>query len=323
MPAGSRPFRPRLLPAGLALAMAVMGAGCSQVGDLGNLGPLAQSQEEPAPFPGQTDQHKAAETSGKKLSAAPRDAESAIAHARNLKTLGDKAGALAVLQQAATVHSNNRELASEYGRLALELDQVGLASKLLAMADDPARPDWRVLSARGTALAKESRYEEAIVFFQRAEALSPGNPTVVNNHAMALAATGDLPQAESRLRQARAARPSDTRLQTNLALVISLQGREAEAAEPASPVQRVSAPVMPARPVTVNVAAPAPRIAEPRAPEPRITAAPMPTPDTWSKVAVSEGQLPAPTPPGLSLPELPRIPVVPSVAGWSSQVSRN
>ena len=29
------------------------------------------------------------------------------------------------------------------GRLALEFDQVAVAEKLLAMADDPLKPDWR------------------------------------------------------------------------------------------------------------------------------------------------------------------------------------
>ena len=49
-----------------------------------------------------------------------------------LHTAAELSSALAVLQQASSVHGQNRELASEYGRLALELGQVKVASQVLA-----------------------------------------------------------------------------------------------------------------------------------------------------------------------------------------------
>jgi Flp pilus assembly protein TadD len=55
--------------------------------------------------------------------------------------MGERQQALSVLQHSAQVHGQNKELASEYGRLALELDQVSLAKSMLAVADDPTRPD--------------------------------------------------------------------------------------------------------------------------------------------------------------------------------------
>ena len=47
--------------------------------------------------------------------------DATYAYAQNLKVIGKKREALAVLQQASLIHGTNRELAADYGRLALEL----------------------------------------------------------------------------------------------------------------------------------------------------------------------------------------------------------
>ncbi len=44
----------------------------------------------------------------------------------------------------------------------LEMDQISVAKKLLEVADNSGGLDWRVVLARGTVLAKEGRYREAI-----------------------------------------------------------------------------------------------------------------------------------------------------------------
>ena len=116
--------------------------------------------------------------------------------------MGEKRQALAVLQQASNFHAGNRDLNSEYGRLALEFDQVSLAQKLLEQADDPANPDWRMISARGTVLAKQGSYRDAIPFYERALALAPDQPSVLNNLALAHAMEGNADQAEPLLKRA-------------------------------------------------------------------------------------------------------------------------
>ena len=90
-----------------------------------------------------------------------------------------------MLQQASVYHGTNRALNAEYGRLALEFDQVSLAQKLLEQADDPANPDWRVISARGTVLAKQGVYKDAIALYQRALTVAPEEASILNNLAMA------------------------------------------------------------------------------------------------------------------------------------------
>ena len=104
-----------------------------------------------------------------------------------------------------------------------------MAKKLLAMADDPTKPDWRVISARGAALAKEGNYNDAIPFFEKALTLSNNQPSVVSNLALAHAMNGEPNKAESMLRLAAASDSQSPRIRQNLALVLGLQGKYDEA----------------------------------------------------------------------------------------------
>ena len=171
---------------------------------------------------------KATEYWGKEFAKSPRDPEKALNYARNLKAMGQKRQALAVLQQASVFASSNRALYSEYGRLALEFDQITLAQRLLEQADDPANPDWRVISARGTVLAKQGSYRDAIPFYEKALALAPGQSSLLNNLALAHAMEGSPEKAEPLLKRA-AAGDRDPRVDQNLALVLGLQGKYDEA----------------------------------------------------------------------------------------------
>jgi len=176
-----------------------------------------------------SDLEKATEYWGKEYSKAPRKLEPALNYARNLKAMGEKRRAMAVLQNAALLHSNSRELASEYGRLALDLDQVQVAEKLLGYADDPANPDWRVVSARGTVLAKQGKYNDAIPFYERALSLKHDHPSLLSNLALAHAMNGDARRAETLLRRATLADPQSPKIRQNLALVLGLEGKYDEA----------------------------------------------------------------------------------------------
>ena len=182
----------------------------------------------------QTELQKATTYWGTEFVKKPTDLQTALNYAKNLKALGEKQKALAVFQQASMLHDGNKELASEYGRLALELDQVNAAAQLLAVADDPTKPDWRVISARGTVFAKQGKYSEAIPFYDRALTLSPNQPAVLNNLAMAYAMMGDAKKAEEILRQAAAAGDTSPKVRENLALVLGLQGRYDESRTVAS-----------------------------------------------------------------------------------------
>ncbi len=182
----------------------------------------------------QTELEKAVDYWGKAYAKNPRDLSSALAYAQNLKAMGQKGQALSVLQQASMLHANDRRLASEYGRLALELDQIQVAQNLLQVADDPANPDWRVISARGTVLAKQGKYSEAIPFYERAQTLAQNQPSVLNNLALAYTMSGEPQKAEQLLRQANQD-GADPKVRQNLALVLGLQGKHDESKQVGAP----------------------------------------------------------------------------------------
>jgi Flp pilus assembly protein TadD len=191
--------------------------------------PPPQAQASETSDTSKTDLAKATEYWGKEYAKDPRNLEAALSYAKDLKAMGEKKRALAVLQQASVLHGNSRELASEYGRLALEFDQIGLADRLLAAADDPVNPDWRVISARGTVLAKQGKYKDAIPFFERALTFAHDHPSILSNLALAHAMNGEPKRAETMLRQAAAADRNSLTIRQNLALVLGLQGKYDEA----------------------------------------------------------------------------------------------
>jgi Flp pilus assembly protein TadD len=177
----------------------------------------------------QTDLEKATLYWSKEYSKNTRDLNAALSYAKNLKAGGHKDRAIAIFQEASVYHGSNRELASEYGRLSLEMGQVGLAEKLLMAADDPGAPDWRVISARGTVQAKQGKYAEAIPLYERALEIAPDASSVLSNLAMAYAAGGRATEAEPLLRRAIEVDGTNAKLKQNLALVMGLQGKHDEA----------------------------------------------------------------------------------------------
>ncbi len=216
--------------AGLALSLGA----CSQSADLlsgAMTSPGAQTQvaTSAAAAPSRSELERATEHWGKEHAKSPRDGKAAINYAMNLKAMDRKAEALAVLQASYMYNAQDREFLSEFGRLALDQGHAPLAQQLLERADDPAKPDWKVLSARGAALAQQGKYKDAIPFFERAQMLAPTQASVMSNLALAYTMDGQAERAEPLLRQAAAADEGDPRVRQNLALVLRLQGKADEA----------------------------------------------------------------------------------------------
>lgn len=221
-------LRPARLGTLAALSACLLLGACSASTDL--LPSIAMKPDDSktadaVPSSPQNELQKATVYWGNEYTKKPTELRPALNYAKNLKALGEKEKALTVLQQVSLIHGNDPEVAGEYGRLALEMDQVGVANQMLTMADDPTKPDWRIVSARGTVMAKQGKYTEAIPFYERALTLSPNNPTVTNNLAMAYAMNGDPKKAEDLLRQALSASGATPKIRENLALVLGLQGR--------------------------------------------------------------------------------------------------
>jgi Flp pilus assembly protein TadD len=121
------------------------------------------------------------------------------------------------------------QIALNYGRLALQFDQLSVAQKLLEQANDPTNPDWRVISARGTVFAKQGKYSDAVVFYERALALAPNQASILSNLGLAELMSGHADRAEELLRMASYSEGVDPKVQQNLALVLGLEGKYDEA----------------------------------------------------------------------------------------------
>jgi Flp pilus assembly protein TadD len=100
---------------------------------------------------------------------------------------------------------------------------------VLERAHTPDHPDWHILSVQGAALDELGRHDEAQHYYASALRLAPDEPTVLSNLGLSYALARDLPKAEDTLRRAMAHTPVDPRVRQNLALVVGLRGRYAEA----------------------------------------------------------------------------------------------
>lgn len=222
-----RGSKPHLIRGLACLTSALMLSACADTGLLDSKPKLALSEasgDGDVNAVPQTELQKATIYWGQEYAKNTGDLQPALNYAKNLKALGDKQHALTILEQATRIHTKDTELAGEYGRLALEMDKVTIAERYLEFADNAAKPDWRIVSARGTVLTKQGRYKDAIPFYERALALKPGQSSILNNLALANAAAGDAGKAEEILRQA-AKGDQSPKIQQNLALVLGLQGK--------------------------------------------------------------------------------------------------
>lgn len=170
-----------------------------------------------------------AETTGDQFRNNPNDPDAAIQYAQALRALGQRTQAVAVLEQAALHAPSNKPLLGAYGRALADVGQYKQAFEVLERAHTPENPDWRVLSAQGTVLDQLGRHPEAQRYYASALKIVPGEPSVLSNLGLSYALAKDLPRAEKTLRQAASAQKIDPRVRQNLALVVGLQGRYAEA----------------------------------------------------------------------------------------------
>jgi Flp pilus assembly protein TadD len=146
-----------------------------------------------------------------------------------LRAAGQRSQAVAVLEQATIAHSGNKALLAGYGRALADNGNFQKAFDALTRAHTPDDPDWRILSVQGTVLDQLGRNDEARQYYASALKIVPGEPSVLSNLGLSYALSKDLPKAEETLRRAYGSAGADARVRQNLALVVGLQGRFAEA----------------------------------------------------------------------------------------------
>jgi Flp pilus assembly protein TadD len=194
--------------------------------------PTASDASNPAekPKPTQKPETKVASAALlAKAQADPKDTMSVIQAARALRTEGERAQALVLLEKATIAQPKNLALIRETGLISLELGQIGKAETLLAKALEHNTTDWQTRSALGAALASGGKHQEAQKHFAKALELAPDHPAILNNLGLSYALDGKPAEAERVLRIAASAKASPPHVKQNLALMLSAGGKLAEA----------------------------------------------------------------------------------------------
>jgi Flp pilus assembly protein TadD len=218
-------FARLLASAAIVGAIATTAAGCQTTQTAETTGSLAAA---PTP-PSDTDLRRDVEVYGQKYRDNPSDLNVALRYAQALRGTGQRAQAVAILEQLAMQNPTNKPVLGEYGRALAEAGNYEQALEVLDRAHTPEQPDWHILSAQGAVLDQMGRHDDAQRHYLTALKIVPNEPSVLSNLGLSYALAKDLPKAESTLRLAAAQRPVDSRVRQNLALVVGLQGRFAEA----------------------------------------------------------------------------------------------
>src|ERR1700736_4659515 len=216
----------RLLASVAVTAMLAAGlGGCQTMSDItGSLTSKTETSANP-----DSDPRRAADVYGERYRANPKDADAALAYGQALRATGQRAQAVAVLEQATIAHAGNKALLAGYGRALADNGNFQQAFDVLSRAHSPDNPDWRILSVQGTALDQMGRHDDARRYYASALKIVPDEPSVLSNLGLSYVLSKDLPKAEETLRRAYASTRADARVRQNLGLVVGLQGRFADA----------------------------------------------------------------------------------------------
>ncbi|MGE0034529.1 MAG: tetratricopeptide repeat protein [Xanthobacteraceae bacterium] len=209
----------------LAMLLALATAGCktTQPDFTGSLSAASAASA-------QTEETRTAvDAWGDRYRAKSTDPDTAIGYAQALRAIGQRAQAVAVLEQASLHNPKHIGLLGAYGRALADNGTYKQALDVLNRAHTPDQPDWRILSVQGAVLDQMGRHEEAQRYYATALRIRPDEPSVLSNLGLSYALSKDLVRAESTLRRASVQSKVDPRVRQNLALVVGLQGRFQEA----------------------------------------------------------------------------------------------
>ena len=127
------------------------------------------------------DPRRDVELTQERFRANPKDADATLRYAKALRATGQKAQAVAVLEQATIGSPSNKALLAGYGRALADNGNFQQALDVLGRAHTPDDPDWRILSVQGTALDQLGRFEEARQYYASALKIAPEEPSVLSN----------------------------------------------------------------------------------------------------------------------------------------------
>jgi Flp pilus assembly protein TadD len=217
-------FAVRLLSsAALVAGVALSAAGCTTTGANDVTGSI---QSQPATY---AEWRRVGEQWGERYRADPKDPQAAIHYAQALRATAQRDQAVAVLERASIANPHDKELLGAYGRALADVGRYQQALNVLGLAHTPDQPDWRILNVQGAVLDQLRRHAEARHDYNEALRIKPNDPSVLSNLGLSYALTDDLKQAEETLRLAAVQPGAAPKIRQNLALVVGMEGRVAEA----------------------------------------------------------------------------------------------
>src|SRR5271157_392482 len=216
---------PRACAAAAVAFAALAAGGCQQrFGDV--TGSIPASQATP------TDEARLrayADDRQKRYERDPGEKAASIDYSRALRALTRYSEAVAVMQTAPVNSPKDQEVLGEYGKALADAGDLAQAKDVLTRAYTPDNPRSDVMSVQGAVADRLGDHMGAMQFYRDALKIAPGEPSVLTNMGLSLALAKRLPEAERTLREAVVSPMADARMRGNLALVLALEGKFAEA----------------------------------------------------------------------------------------------
>jgi Flp pilus assembly protein TadD len=164
----------------------------------------------------------------------PTDFEAAIEGSNVLRAIGSPDRAVQVAAMGIQTKPEEPRLWASIALALVADNQNESALQALQKAIVLNPRDARLQSSLGIIYDRLERPDLAATAYQAALAIVPGDSVILSNYGISVAMAGDLPRAETLLRQAVQNPIAPPQARQNLALVVGLQGRFSESEQIAS-----------------------------------------------------------------------------------------
>jgi Flp pilus assembly protein TadD len=159
----------------------------------------------------------------------PKDEECAYEASKNLKLIGSVDRAIEIAAIGLQANENSGKLWSSLGLGLLANRQNNEAVMALTKAVALGVSDTTIYNGLGIAYDSLNRFDLAAKAYSDGLKLNPNDSSILSNLGLSYALAGNLPLAEATLRRASNAYDAPIQARQNLAVIIGLQGRLAEA----------------------------------------------------------------------------------------------
>ena len=211
----------------LALMIALTAAGC-QTPNVSDITSTVGMREPPPP----TDEGALRAYTASmepRYASDPDNKAIAMNYAQALRGLTQHAQAVAVLQRLAVKYPQDMSVLAAYGKALADAGRLQEAQTVLGNSHTPEHPNWSVLSAQGSVADQLGDHSQARAYYASALKIVPHQPQVLSNMGLSYALDHRMAEAEASLRDAAAQPGADRRVRENLAMILSLEKKYAEA----------------------------------------------------------------------------------------------